>query len=481
MKHSLFARLYPPADSTMTPKDSIKERESIVAISTPPGSSGIGIVRMSGKDALPIAEKIFRSSTGRNLKGASHRILHGFVARPGSSETIDEVLLTVALAPKTYTREDTVEINCHGGRVALEETLSAALEAGARLAEPGEFTKRAFLNGRIDLAQAEAVIDTIHAKTSQSLKASHRQLRGSLSLKVNTLIAKIWEILVRLETNIDFLEEDIPPFSKTEALELLEAATGEIGCLKETWQKGRLLREGANVTLAGRTNVGKSSLLNAITDEERCIVTDLPGTTRDVISEEIDFMGLAVRLSDTAGIREPENEAEAKGISKTEEAIGSSDLILFVLDGSVGLVEADKKILSGLDGERTMVVINKSDVASESTARELLEVFQGEDATVVSAKTGVGIDHLKKRIRSRLLEEDLGDGEIIVTNARHHEALSFTEDRLKEALLGLKKSDPEECLALPLREAAGALEEIVGLGLEADLLDQIFSTFCVGK
>lgn len=458
-----------------------EEKETIAAISTPPGASGIGIVRLSGQDAIAIAEKIFISSKNKDIKEATHRFFHGFISCPDKHETIDEVLLSVAKAPNTYTREDTVEINCHGGLIPLRAVLSTVISAGARPAEPGEFTKRAFLNGRIDLTQAEAVIDTINAKTALSLAISHNQLKGVLSTKIKEMLAGAWEVLVGLESNIDFLEEDIPPFLTEEARRFLNALIEGANDLIATWQEGKILSAGATVSLVGRTNVGKSSLLNAILGEERCIVTDLPGTTRDVISVEIEIDGLAVSINDTAGLRRPENEAEEKGMAKARRAMSESDLVLFVLDSSEAIAPEDMEIYSSLNKDKTIIVLNKSDIGAKTTMAQIEAAFPLDRSISVSAKLGRGLTGLKERIRTELLSFKTENSEIILTNARHVEGLNRAKEFFLEAALAAEQNESEEFIASSVREAIGALEDVIGTRADEELLDRIFSKFCIGK
>ncbi|MDI6799431.1 MAG: tRNA uridine-5-carboxymethylaminomethyl(34) synthesis GTPase MnmE [Actinomycetota bacterium] len=458
-----------------------EEKDTIVAISTPPGSSGIGIVRMSGTDAFEIAEKLFRSPRGTDLGEATHRIVHGYIAHPGRADTIDEVLVSAMKGPATYTREDTIEINCHGGRIPLRETFHALVEAGARPAEPGEFTKRAFLNGRIDLAQAEAVIDTINAKTARSLAASHRQLKGALSSRIKGVLCGAWDLLVALECNIDFSEEDIPPLLHEEGAGLTKDLLERIDELLATWGKGRILREGAVISLIGRTNVGKSSLLNALTGQDRCIVTDFPGTTRDVIEEGMEIGGLPVVINDTAGIRRPENEAEEKGIAKSLDLVAESELTLFVLDSSEEICEEDCGIFSRLDPDKTIVVLNKSDAALETAVAQAERIFSAKGSISVSAKFGQGLEQLKELIGGAVLGSEMAEDEIVITNARHYKALNEARASLDRAESGLRTKEPEECVALFIKEAIDSLEGIMGVGADHELLDRIFSKFCIGK
>lgn len=459
--------------------------DTIVAISTPLGEGGIGIVRLSGNGAIKIAEKIFKSPSGRKIKELSSReMIHGFSRHPRTGEPIDEVLVSVMKAPGTYTREDVVEINCHGGIVPLRGTLEAALEAGARMAEPGEFTKRAFLNGRIDLSQCEATLDIIKSKTDASLRAAMGQLEGRLSSEINLLRSELTDILAHLEATVDFSDEDIDPLPRPEIIKRLRWAREKNRALIDSAKGGRLLREGVNTVIVGKPNVGKSSLLNALLSEERAIVTPIPGTTRDVIEEGLNVKGVPLVLKDTAGIRHPKDVVESAGVELSRQSLRAADLVLCVLDGSGCLDEEDMTILREARGKKTIVVINKSDLPRKIDETKALEVLGGGDANAipVSALYMSGLDLLRDAIFDAVVVGRIVPGEeVMVTNVRHLNALRRTRKHLSRSIKALRKDLSEEFVASDVRDALSALGEIVGETITEDVLDKIFSQFCIGK
>lgn len=459
--------------------------DTIVAISTPLGEGGIGIVRLSGNQAIKITDKIFKSSKGRKIKEFSCReMVHGFSCHPVTQETIDEVLVCVMRAPGTYTREDVVEINCHGGIVPLRETLQAALEAGARLAEPGEFTKRAFLNGRIDLSQAEATLDIIKAKTDSSLRAALGQLEGRLSSEINSLRSELTEVLAHLEATVDFSDEDISPLPRREISGRLLETRKKTFWLLETARSGRLFREGVNTVIVGKPNVGKSSVLNALLSEARAIVTPVPGTTRDVIEEGLNINGIPVILKDTAGIRHPKDAVESVGVELSRKSLRAADLILCILDGSESLEEEDIMILREVWDKRVIVVINKSDLPQKIDETKALGALGGNDARVVriSALRMDGLNLLREAIFDTVVEGRIVTGEgALVTNVRHLDALRRSGKHVSRSIRTLRKGLSEEFVASDVRAALSALGEIVGETVTEDILDRIFSRFCIGK
>ncbi|MCG2814089.1 MAG: tRNA uridine-5-carboxymethylaminomethyl(34) synthesis GTPase MnmE, partial [Thermodesulfovibrionales bacterium] len=350
--------------------------DTIAAISTPPGEGGIGIVRLTGKDAIKIADRLFHSSKGKTLfDSASHRIIHGFIKDSSTGETVDEVLVSVMRSPNTYTREDIVEINCHGGMSPLREALELAVKHGARLAEPGEFTKRAFLNGRIDLSEAEAVLDLIRAKTDESRRIALEQLRGRLSEKILNLREQLTKICVFIEACIDFPEEEIELASRKEIVESAETILKELASLLKSYDEGRFFREGLAAAIVGRPNVGKSSLLNALLQKDRAIVTDTPGTTRDTIEEYLNINGLPLRIIDTAGIRESHDMAEKEGVRRSIRAMEVADLVMAVIDGSEPLKDEDIEVLGKTKGKNTIIVINKSDLIRAEVLKSVADRF----------------------------------------------------------------------------------------------------------
>jgi tRNA modification GTPase len=453
--------------------------DSIAAISTSLGEGGVGIVRISGSNAYKIAEKVIITAGGNNewLK-ESHRMHYGWVADPATGKVIDEVLFSAMREPKTYTREDVVEINCHGGYIPLKETLRVVLAAGARMAEPGEFTKRAFLNGRIDLAQAEAVIDIIRAKTERALKIAVSQLDGRLSETLAAIQDKILAMLAGMEAAIDFPEEDI----QEETAENMRVSTGEIiaelDALLVLAATGKIYREGIKTAIIGRPNVGKSSLLNALLGQERAIVTDIPGTTRDIIQETINIRGIPLVLTDTAGLRETRDPVEKIGVSRAQELARDADLLLLVVDARDFYTSEDKKILKKVDFKKTILVINKIDLKESLTEREEFPIR----SVRLSSLTGQGITRLEE-----LIEELITSGKaelsetVIVSRARHEDAIRRARKYMEELLAGFYVETPLDLLSIDLRSAWEALGEITGSTVTEDLLDRIFSDFCIGK
>ncbi len=461
--------------------------DTIVAISTPPGEGGIGIVRMSGEKALLIADRIFNSPKGiKPSQSPSHRIYYGFIVNPLSGEKIDEVLLSVMRAPNTYTREDVVEINCHGGYVVLRRVLELVVESGARLALPGEFTMRAFLNGRIDLTQAEAVLDLIRSKTEAAEKVALEHLGGGLRRQLEDLLEGLKNLLTEIEAFIDFPEEDInlSPLNWTDLLMNIEK---RLSRLSESFYHGHILREGIATVIAGRPNVGKSSLLNALLGTDRAIVTDIPGTTRDIIEEIINVKGIPLRLIDTAGIREARDLVEAEGIKRTESAIERADMVLLVIDGSEELTPYDLSLISRLKGQkkRTIVILNKKDKGIV-VDKGVLNQFP---CIEISALKGEGIDDLKELIfnkfiapedKSRAGFESLEGA--IITRTRHKALLDDALQFVRDALSSMQGGQPLEIVSFNLRSAIQTLNAIIGIEFsEEDILERIFSEFCIGK
>jgi tRNA modification GTPase len=454
-------------------------QDTITAISTPLGEGGIGIVRLSGKDALRIVEKIFTSPTSRSIsKIRSHSIIYGYINDPGTGLTVDEVLLSIMRGPKTYTREDIVEINCHGGLIPLRRVLELTIREGARLAEPGEFTYRAFINGRIDLSQAEATIDLIRSKTEKSSRIAIEQLSGKLSREINALKATLMDICVYIEACIDFPEEDLDLETGEALQKKMDGVALKLRRLSSTYDEGRFFREGLSLAIVGRPNVGKSSLLNAFLERDRAIVTELPGTTRDIIEEYLNIHGLPIRIIDTAGIRETHNLVESEGVKRSLKAIDSADLILSVFDISSPLKEEDFIVLDMIKVRNSIVVLNKSDL-QDHLEYELLP--DNLPTVKISAKTGEGIEKLKREIECNVFKEGYpGDG-LIITNMRHKLAIDSAIDSLNRASEALKKHLPYEIVAFELRAVLNKVGEIVGEVTTDDILNRIFSDFCIGK
>lgn len=459
--------------------------DTIAAISTPVGEGGIGIVRLSGKDAIAIADRIFSSPKGKKLKDVkSHTVIHGFVIEPSTCERIDEVLVTVMKAPRTYTREDVVEINCHGGMLPLRATLQILLKEGARLAEPGEFTKRAFLNGRIDLSQAEAVIDIIRAKTEQAERLALHQLEGKLSAKIADIMEKVTELCTYVEAYIDFPEDEIVVPEKSGMVGSMQKIEQELLNLSKGYDEGRFFREGVLTAIVGKPNVGKSSLLNALLQKDRAIVTEVPGTTRDIIEDYLNINGLPLRIMDTAGIRETHDLAEIEGVKRSLRAIEGADIVIAVLDASRPIDEADMELMEKVKDKKTVIVVNKSDI--ESSEFDLpISLFTDSPvpAVKVSALKGDGIDDLKNTIYSLCVLSSSAKGveDVLITNIRHKQSIDMALKSLKDAEDALKRDEPLEIIAIFLRESLDRLGEIIGAVTTEDILNRIFSEFCIGK
>ncbi len=466
--------------------------DTICAIATPMGEGGIGIVRISGAGALGVADAIVRLRSKQPLAAAVSHSLHladlflpspnaqsDFPGSPMPAQSVDEGLVVYMKAPRSFTGEDVVEIHSHGGALLLSLICEACVKAGARFAEPGEFTKRAFLNGRLDLSQAEAVLDTIRAKSSAALTAAHRQLRGELAKEVSEARSSLLTVLAHVEAGIDFVEEDIAFLREDELRDAIGKAAEAIRRLESTYREGRLVREGARVAILGRPNVGKSSLLNRLLKVERAIVTPIPGTTRDVIEEAIDIDGIRIHLVDTAGIRSSEDAVELEGIKRSRREQEEADLQLIVLDGSQPLTAEDRDLVEGAGQIRHIVVVNKSDLPARDWKEELPG---GRFLIRVSAKTGAGIEELRRAIRGRLTGGGADTSEAaIVTNVRHRDALARAARSLDQALEGIEHHVAAELLCVDVLGAADALGEITGAITSEEILERIFTQFCIGK
>ncbi|KPJ50920.1 MAG: hypothetical protein AMJ41_00620 [candidate division Zixibacteria bacterium DG_27] len=455
--------------------------DTIAAISTPPGEGGIAIVRISGKEALKVAARVFRGKVSP-AKAKSHTVHLGRIVHPDSGGKIDEVLLTVMRSPKTYTGEEVVEINCHGGLLVSQKVLEATIWAGARLAHPGEFTLRAFVNGRLDLSQAEAVAEIIRAKSDLALKAALEQLAGELSSRIGEMRGKLIDLLAQLEAEIDFPEEEIEEMDAALSLRAIAALKGECERLLDSYEVGQTLRHGFSVVIAGRTNVGKSSLLNKLLESERAIVTPHPGTTRDVISEYLDLSGLPVRLIDTAGLRPCSGEIENLGILKTREEIEKADLVLLLFDASEKPNEEDKEAFRTISGYRFLPVINKIDIASQENVEALEREFGNQSSMRISALYGTNLDILKKAIReSASFLEEWHEQRLVSINTRHREALLRVEESLLSAEKAINEHLSSEFIAAEVRSSLNHLGEIVGETVDEEILSRIFEKFCIGK
>jgi len=457
--------------------------DTIAAISTPVGQGGIGIVRLSGKDAVRIADSLFRSAKKKRLKQSlSHRILYGHIVDPSDKTVVDEVLVSIMRAPNTYTKEDVVEINCHGGAMPLRAVLELALSRGARLAEPGEFTKRAFLNGRIDLTQAEAVLDVINSMTAESRKSAVSQLKGSLSGKIDALRDDLIELAALVEAHIDFPEDDIDPASLSTMKRMGLNIRKSLDMLIDGARYGVILREGVKTAIVGRPNVGKSSLLNALIEQDRAIVTEIPGTTRDIIEEHLNIQGLPVRIMDTAGIRNVDDIAEKEGVRRSMRSMQDADLVLLMLDNSQPLHDTDMDLLEKSDPAYTIVVINKQDLPGKFIKSEVPRLRRfGKRIRKISAKKKTGLKQLKDMIVATVLQGQKACSTETVTNVRHVHALEQARASLNTFLTAIEENTPPEFLSLELRDALNSIGEIQGITTPDDILNRIFSTFCIGK
>ena len=488
--------------------------DTITAIATPLGEGGLAVVRISGAEAFAVADKFFISSGKSSLKPSaapSHTIHYGKIIRHG--ETVDEVLLSVLRAPRTFTREDTVEISCHGGLLPAKLVLDTILENGARLAEPGEFTRRAFLNGRLDLAQAEAVADLIHSRTELALVAANEQLAGKLSQRINELRDEMMKTLAHVEAHIDFPDEDIAPETRAQLIQRLENGASFMDGLLRTANEGQILRRGIRAAIVGRPNAGKSSLLNQLLGHDRAIVSPIAGTTRDTIEETANIRGLPVVFIDTAGLREGRDEIEVEGIRRSRESLAKAELILHVLDASEPLTSADESYLAEFAAKKRILVRNKTDLpvklnihplASRGTNGERVGVrgdskefassphqpsppFGEERETStsivdVSCLSGQGMEALKDAIKNLVWAGKIEAGMLqVMINSRHQEALSRAREATLRTVEALRADVSLELVALDLRIAVNAVGEIVGKTTTEDLLDSIFSQFCLGK
>ena len=456
------------------------EEDTIAAIATPPGEGGIAVIRISGADAENIATKIFARAQGKNGRLASHRLYHGEIHEPQSNSMVDDVLLTIMRKPRSYTGEDVVEIHCHGGAFLSHKILGLALSQGARQAEPGEFTKRAFLNGKMDLSQAEAVLDLIRARTDKAAALALTQARGELSKWVHGLREELLDILVQVEAAIDFPEEEIELLKRPDVIQKMRNLRSEVLDIISTYEWGRLFREGARVCICGRPNVGKSSLLNALLGQERVIVTPVPGTTRDVIEEAINLDGLPVVLWDTAGLRETDDQIEQMGVNLSRQYLEKADALIIVLDGSTKLTQDDKVLLRNVEAKKVLIAVNKDDLPQTLSPEDLSRFSDPRTIVRVSAKSGEGINVLQKKLRDLVIDCER-EPAMVLTNLRHRNALLRGETALRHAETTLGEGYAAEFVAVDLNETRDALGEIIGTVSNEDILERIFSNFCIGK
>lgn len=457
----------------------IKNFDTIAAVATALGESGIAIIRISGNNALNIVSSIFRGVNDRDINDIKpYSMRYGHIIDRETNEVIDEVLISYMKGPRSFTAEDCVEINCHGGYICTNKVLDAVLKAGARSAEPGEFTKRAFLNGRIDLSQAEAVMDLIVAKTELSQKSALEQSQGRISKEINDLRQKLLAMIAHIEATVDYPEDDLEEATgESVSLELKELLK-KIDYILNTANEGKILRDGLNMVIVGKPNVGKSSLLNSLVMENRAIVTDIPGTTRDVIEEYINFDGIPIKVVDTAGIRDTDDLVEQIGVEKSKEKINEADLVILILDLSRDLEDEDVEIINVIKDKKHIVLLNKCDL-NRRLPENCLEGL--ENIIEISAKNGYGIDKLKTAIKEMFFSGEINMSEVLLTNNRHKEAVYRAKERCLAALDTLQIGMSIDLASIDLRSAWMNLGEITGDTMEEDLIDKIFSEFCLGK
>ena len=456
--------------------------DNIAAIVTAIGAAGVGIIRISGPEAIQIAAKIYKGKNDLNTV-ASHRIIYGHVYDYKNNKTIDEALFLIMKEPSSFTGENVVEIQCHGGIVPVKQVLDLVLRNGARLAEPGEFSKRAFLNGKLDLAQAEAIMDIVNAKTDKSLESAVNQLQGNLSSYIKDFRDELLELIAYIEADIDFPEDDIERLSPEEQEKRITDLIKKISEIIDTQKRGKIIREGLNLVIVGKPNVGKSSLLNALIRENKAIVTDIPGTTRDVIEDFINLNGIPIKVIDTAGIRETADVVEKIGVEKSKEYIKKADLVLFILDMASGITDEDRIILNNLEESKTIIVINKIDLENNlENLDEIKKQINDKPLLKVSVKENIGLKELEDYIIEMFFQGKIDiSNEIIITNARHLRALELASDHLVGAYNTIHERLPGDFIVIDLRSAWEYLGEITGETLEEDIIDKIFSQFCLGK
>ncbi|WP_053217744.1 tRNA uridine-5-carboxymethylaminomethyl(34) synthesis GTPase MnmE [Virgibacillus senegalensis] len=457
------------------------ETDTITAISTPIGEGAIAIVRLSGPEAIKIADQLF---DGKSLTEVdSHTIHYGKIIDPATNEVAEEVMVTVMRGPKTFTREDVVEINCHGGLVSVNRLLEIALSQGARLAEPGEFTKRAFLNGRIDLSQAEAVMDLIRAKTDRAMNVALKQMDGRLSQLIQRLRQELLETVAHVEVNIDYPEyDDVEEMTNQMMISKTREVYREIERLLEVAKQGKILREGLSTAIIGRPNVGKSSLMNALVQENKAIVTEIPGTTRDVIEEYVNVRGVPLRLVDTAGIRETEDIVERIGVERSRQVLKESDLILLVLNNGEELTQEDINLFKAVEGLEVVVIVNKTDLPQKIDLEKVKELAANHSVITTALIEEKGIDDLEKAISETFFEGDLDAGDLTyVSNVRHIQLLKQALQALSDAMEGMENQMPIDLVQIDVTRTWEILGEIIGDTVHDSLIDQLFSQFCLGK
>lgn len=456
--------------------------ETIVAISTAMGNGGIGIIRMSGKESFKILEKIFKPKNNKldDIKGYSMKF--GYIIDSETDEVIDEVLVSFFKSPKSYTTENMCEINSHGGMIVQKLILEQCLKNGANLAEPGEFTKRAFLNGRIDLSQAESVIDLINSKTEKEAKASITQLEGRLSKKIEEIRRDLLDIMSDIEATIDYPEYDIEEVTNNRAIKELDSILEKLKALEESFETGKILKEGIKTIIIGKPNAGKSSLLNLVLDEERAIVSDIAGTTRDTIEEYINLKGIPLKLIDTAGIRDTSDKIEEIGVNKSIDLISKADLIISIFDNSKELEKEDYKILELIKNKNSIIVLNKTDLGKHALD-DKEEILNLQIPIIkMSAKLGDGIHELYDAINNMFNMGDIeSDNSMVITNARHKNQIKKAEYNIKQSIDTIMRNLPIDIIGIYIKEALSDLGTITGQNVSEDIINEIFSKFCLGK
>lgn len=460
------------------------EFDTIAAISTPMGEGAIAIVRLSGDDSIQIADKIFRSINDKRLSEVpSHTIHYGHLLDSKNGQVIEEVMVSVMKGPKTFTKEDVVEINCHGGIVSSNRVLQQVLKNGARLAEPGEFTKRAFLNGRIDLSQAEAIMDLIRAKTDKAMNVALGQMEGRLSRLIRKLRQEILEVLAQVEVNIDYPEyDDVEEMTHKMLAEKAAYVHEEIYKLLQTSQQGKILREGLSTAIVGRPNVGKSSLLNSLVHENKAIVTEVPGTTRDVIEEFVNVRGVPLRLLDTAGIRETEDIVERIGVERSRQVLKAADLILLVLNYSEELAAEDESLFKVVEGMDAIVIVNKTDMPMQIDLERVKELAADHKIVTTSLLEDLGVDELEEAISSLFFAGSLETGDsTYISNSRQIALLNQSLQVIEDAMEGIERGIPVDIIQIDLTRTWELLGEIIGESVQDSLISQLFSQFCLGK
>lgn len=456
---------------------------TIAAISTSLSASGIGIVRISGEDAIIIADKLFISKNNKKLiHEKSHTLHYGNIVDPNTKEIVDEVLVSIMKEPNTYTKENVVEINCHGGVIVMQKILQLVLLNGARMAEPGEFTKRAFLNGRIDLSGAEAVIDIINAQNNLHLKSSVNQLNGAIYKEIEDVRNKVLELIAHIEASIDYPEYDVEQLTNETVLTNLEEITNMVNQLLKSADDGKIIREGIKTVIVGKPNVGKSSLMNALLKEERAIVTDVAGTTRDVLEEYMNLKGIPLKIIDTAGIRETEDIVEKIGVNKSKELVEQADLVIMMIDASSEITKEDKLIFELIKDKKSIILLNKIDLSIKITENTINNYVEGVKVIPTSVKNNRGLTDMETVIKDMFLLGNISfNDNLYITNVRHKVSLENTIDSLSIVKESINMGMPEDCWSIDLKNTYDYLGEITGDSVGEDLINQIFSQFCLGK